>query len=150
MNKSIEKIQNEIGLFLMEIIPVEWKRICLYAECEDGHNSYWGCFQEKITALVVTSEFFYDRYKDYVHTEREVQNKLFDLLYALYEEYQKEYGENVWKTMIFVVEENGKYSIDFGYDFPKNSISGILSHRKSLSNKYFGKDYKYTTEKYPY
>lgn len=151
MNKEIENIQSNLGLFLIELIPVEWKRICFYAECEDGHNNFWYCFQENNTSLIITSDFFYNRYKNYSYTKSKTNETLANLTFELYEAYKKEFGKNkIWTTMTYVIESNRKIEIDFGYDLPDNSLKGILSKRKKIVNKYFDKDYIYTKEKYPY
>lgn len=151
MNNEIEKIQRELGLFLIEIMPVEWKKICLYAECEDGYNSFWGCFQESKTDLIVTTEFFYDRYKHYAYTEHEIHRALADFLFDLYDAYKKEFGKDkIWNTMTFIIYSNKKFEIDFGYDTPDDTLNGSIAQRKALTRKYFGKEYGYTNEKYPY
>ncbi|GEM_PF-963447 len=151
MNQKIEEIQSRLGSFLTDLMPVAWNRICLYAECEEGHNSFWGCFQERKTDLIVTSEFFYQRYKNYNYTENQVQHQISDFLFALYQAYLAEYGrDKIWQTMTYVIEQDKKFRIDFGYDAPDMSLNGILKTRKNIVRQYFGTDYAYIEEKYPY
>ncbi|MBR3046143.1 MAG: DUF600 family protein [Oscillospiraceae bacterium] len=42
--EAIEAIQTELGLFLADMIPVPWEKICFYAECSPGTASTWFAF----------------------------------------------------------------------------------------------------------
>ncbi len=63
--KELDRLQNELGLFLASIIPVPWERICLYSKCEKVSRTIRFAVKEKETGIVTTDEFFFDRYDSY-------------------------------------------------------------------------------------
>lgn len=146
--KEIEIIQNDIGIFLTDMIPVPWKKICLYAECENGSVSFWFALQEQKTDVITTMEFFWKRYENYPIRERDVRLKLADLVRLLYNSYINKYGEDKkWCTMYYTVESNYSVNIDLGYEMPKGNFVEI---HHAVFERFFGAPYKYIDGKYPY
>ena len=148
MTQEIERIQRELGLFMIDSMPVEWEKIWLYAECEAGHCSFNYCFKERKTGLISKMDFFWQRYKNYSSAERKFDYELAKLLYALYEACQKEYGKDkIWTSFTYMIESSGKFNIDFSYEKIEENM---VKQRENWEIKYFGQKLPYTDEKYPY
>jgi hypothetical protein len=146
--KEIEKIQNEIGAYLIDMIPVPWKKICFYAECSIGCTSTWIAFIEKKTGVISTQEFFWKRYNSYPFKELDVNMTLADLSQKLFEAYIEKFGEDkVWRTMFYTIEEDYSFNIDFEYELPKGNF--VEAHH-AVFRKFFNSEYDYIEGKYPY
>lgn len=145
---EIERVQNDIGLFLISAMPVPWKKICFYAECDNGCVSTWFAFEEEKTGIISTMECFWIRYNNYPVNELDVNIKLSDLARLLYNSYVKEFGESKkWHVMFYTVESDGSVKIDFEYEMPKGNFVEI--HHNTFK-RFFGTDYEYIEGKYPY
>jgi hypothetical protein len=150
MIEKIEKIQQEIGIFLVNMIPVEWDNIYFYAICETGYSDIYFCFKEKKTGIITSSDFFGNRYKKHMyHIDRsQICHTLLKDALKLYEAYKEEYGSGkIWYTMTYIVESSGKFKIDFTYEPLED---GMLERRTKWETKYFGHELPYIKEKYPY
>ena len=146
MNR-IEQFQNELRDYLISMMPVPWKKIFLFAECNRGSATYWFCVLEKETGIVITYESFFSRYDSYQYYKRDINHKLFLLLDDLYQAYVKEYGEdNVWHTIEFIINENGTFRTYLSYE---HMNEGILRFRDSFLKKHLNTEYKYIKGKYP-
>ena len=148
MTKEIETSQNNLGMFLIKLMPVEWEKIWLYAECEDNCCSFYLCFKETQTSLITTTDFFWERYNVYPFTERETFRMLSNFICEIYKTYKKTYGqEKIWTTMTYIIESSGEFNIDFTYETIQENM---VVQRRKWEIKYFGREIPYTTEKYPY
>ena len=84
---------------MIKMIPVPWRKIGLYAECENGSVSIWFGFREDKTDVICTQEFFWSRYNEYPIKKRELDD-LFDLVEDLHDAYIEKFGESKkWYTM---------------------------------------------------
>ena len=148
MTQEIEQIQRELGLFMIDSMPVEWEKIWLYAEAEDGYCSFNYCFQESKTGLISKMDFFWKRYQNYPVTKRDFNHILSNHIFELYEAYQKEYGKDkIWTSFTYMIESSGQFNIDFSYEKIEEDM---VTQRRNWEIKYFGQKLPYTNEKYPY
>ncbi len=74
--EAIEAIQTELEEILVSMMPVLWEKICLYARCAPGFAQTWYGFIESETGIVCARDFFWNRYKSYQMTERDVMRTL--------------------------------------------------------------------------
>lgn len=103
--EEIDALQTELGLFLADMIPVPWRKICFHGKAGPGTSSAWFAFVEKETDVVCTHGFFWNRYDAYKYSEWDTMKKLLNLVLALYKAYAaKEGNEKVWKVMYYTLE----------------------------------------------
>ena len=146
--QEIEDIQTEIGILLTGMIPVPWEKICLYAECDNNSVSSWYAFKETKTGIICTQEFFWERYKSYPMSRRDITINLSNLIRALYKSYITEFGESKkWSTMFYTVKSDFSVNINFEYEMPKGDYIEI---HHSVFKRFFGSSYEYIKGKYPY
>ena len=145
---DIENAQVELCRFLINMIPVEWSRICFYAECENKKLTFWFANSEKETGAIITIASFWKRYESYPIARNVADNDLFYLTYSLYKAYLKRFGaEKIWKTYCLTINDDYTFNCDIGYEVP---ISNPAEKNNAIFNKFFGTDYKYIEGKYPY
>jgi len=91
MTPEIEKIQNEIGINLMNVVPVPWNRICFRAICNSNYSDTYYFFEESETGVISSSDNEHLRFKKewYKVDLRETISKLMKLPIQLYNAYQK-------------------------------------------------------------
>ena len=63
--EKIEAAQNELGQFLVSMMPVPWTKICFYADCAPGYADTFFSFIEEETGVISTMDFFWKRYDSY-------------------------------------------------------------------------------------
>ena len=132
---------------MIKMIPVPWRKIGLYAECENGSVSIWFGFREDKTDVICTQEFFWSRYNEYPIKKRELDD-LFDLVEDLHDAYIEKFGESKkWYTMYYTVESNYNFTINFGYEIPTGNYVQI---HHNVFEKFFNTKYEYLEGKYPY
>ena len=145
--EEIKTRRNELCRFLINMMPVPWEKICLFAECDSGSATYWFCFLEKETGIVITYESFFIRYDSYPFTKRDINHKLFLLLDDLFQTYVKEYGEDkVWHTIEFIINDDSTFRT---YLSCQHMNEGILRFRNAFLKKHLNTEYKYIRGKYP-
>lgn len=118
LNKCYSKIANKLN----EIIPVEWKKVAMYAE-EFGDVSraiFYFYTQDKDGNLIPhNSGYLQDEY----NVSEEEWDSSFDELYRVNKELWLEFekaGEKTWDILIFKLDSNGKFKIKFEYDTDRN------------------------------
>ncbi len=142
MTPEIEKIQNEIGINLMNVVPVPWNRICFRAICDSNYSDTYYFFEESETGVISSSNNEDLRFKKewYKVDLRETISKLMKLPIQLYDAYQKiNSSDKMWSALTYTLYSNGSFNIDFEYD--KQSVL----NRQQWKMKYFGEaaDYFY-------
>ena len=146
--EAINLLQKELGQFLVQIMPVEWSKICFYSECNSGRCSAWFAFIEKKTGIICTQDFFWDRYNSYPISKMEVYLKLTDFVIALHNAYKDKFGlEKAWHTLSYTVTDDYKFHIDFGY---QDKDVSVMRTREEVFKNFFGVPYEYIEGKYPY
>ena len=112
---NLKKYYAEIANQLNEIIPVEWKRIIMYAE-DLGNSSS-------------VSFYFYTKEDDNIHHSgnipedfsvsrnifRKLLRELRGTIKNLRNEFHKE-NEKLWYTLTFTLEEDWRFNVKFGYE----------------------------------
>ena len=68
---DIENAQVELCRFLINMIPVEWSRICFYAVCEDKKLTFWFANSEKETGAITYTVYYYCEGKKIREVEKE-------------------------------------------------------------------------------
>ena len=145
---KLESLQKELGQFLIEMIPVEWKKICFYSECSTGRCSAWFAFVERKTDVICTQDFFGKRYDSYPIKKTDVYLKLTDFSLALNKAYIEKYGaDKAWHSLSYTITDDYKYHIDFSYE--EKDVSVIKTHT-AVYESFFNTPYKFINTKYPY
>ena len=145
---KIENAQKELCEFLIEMMPVEWSKICFYSKCSAGSRSSWIALIEKKTGIICTQESFWKRYSTYPYEEMVAYVKLNKLTQNLFNAYLEKYGEEkIWCTYSLTIEDDYSFHVDLGYEMPEGNL--VEQHDEVYRN-FFNKEYVYLAEKYPY
>ncbi len=145
--EKIEAAQKELGQFLVDMLPVPWSKICLYAKAAPGFAQTWFGFIEKETGVICARDFFWNRYDSYPMKEIDVKRKLSKLVLALYNAYLERFGEDkIWRLMFYTIESDGRIHIDFEY---QNLEGNMLDQHNEVYRRFFGSEYHYYWTKYP-
>ena len=146
--RKIENAQKELCEFLIEMMPVEWSKICFYSKCSAGSRSSWIALIEKKTGIICTQESFWKRYSTYPYEEMVAYVKLNKLTQNLFNAYLEKYGEEkIWCTYSLTIEDDYSFHVDLGYEMPEGNL--VEQHDEVYRN-FFNKEYVYLAEKYPY
>lgn len=145
---KIENAQKELCEFLIDMMPVEWSKICYYSKCTIGSRSSWIALIEKKTGIICTQESFWKRYSTYPYEEMESYVKLNKLTRNLFNAYLEKFGEEkIWCTYSLTIEDDYSFHVDLGYEMPEGNL--VEQHDEVYRN-FFNKEYVYLKEKYPY
>lgn len=113
--ERIERYYSMIANKANEIVPVEWNRIILYSELDIGTISYYFGFFEKSSGNWVDFYGVPVKYGIDRSCFRNSQRELVKIIQDFYDESTKVIP-NIWTTMTFILEANGKFKIDYGYE----------------------------------
>ena len=145
---KIENAQKELCEFLIDMMPVEWSKICYYSKCTIGSRSSWISLIEKKTGIICTQESFWKRYSTYPYEEMESYVTLNKLTRNLFNAYLEKFGEEkIWYTYSLTIEDDYSFHVDLGYEMPEGNL--VEQHDEVYRN-FFNKEYMYLKEKYPY
>jgi hypothetical protein len=145
---KIENAQKELCEFLIDMMPVEWSKICYYSKCTIGSRSSWISLIEKKTGIICTQESFWKRYSTYPYEEMESYVTLNKLTRNLFNAYLEKFGEEkIWCTYSLTIEDDYSFHVDLGYEMPEGNL--VEQHDEVYRN-FFNKEYVYLKEKYPY
>lgn len=146
--RKIENAQKELCEFLINIMPVEWSKICYYSKCSTGSRSSWIALIEKKTGIICTQESFWKRYSAYPYEEMAAYVKLNKLTRNLFNAYLEKYGEEkIWYTYSLTIEDDYSFHVDLGYEMPEGNL--VEQHDKVFRD-FFNEEYQYLEGKYPY
>ena len=137
MTPEIEKIQNEIGINLMNVVPVPWNKICFRAICNSNYSDIFYFFEESETRVISSNNNEKLRFKNewYKTNLRETKSNLMDLPIQLYKEYEKiNSSDKMWSALTYILYSNGSFNIDFEYESDEHSVL----NRRQWCLKYFG------------
>lgn len=120
---SIEDLYQEIG---REAVRVAGKdlagRLLLYAEAEDG---------------VYYADLLYKNRKGDVRLVLG-EDRLGELVYELWERWKHEPGNEAWRVMAYVVDKDGRLTIDLTYPEDVDEEEDETDRRPRAVKKYFG------------
>lgn len=117
LNKYYAEIANQLN----EIIPVEWKRIIMYAEDLGDSSSVSFYFYTKEDKNIHHSGNIPEDFSVHRNIFRKLLRELRGTIKNLRNEFDKE-NEKLWYTLTFVLEEDWKFKVKFGYEID-NEIS---------------------------
>lgn len=112
---KMEKLYQEIGSTLNNMIPEGWDRLYAYAEISEFYTSvyfYYYPFNKKnpVYSLDIEKQFYIDK-KIFRYNEDEL-DEYFEELWC---EFKKQNQEQ-WTNLTFILESTGKMKIDYGYE----------------------------------
>lgn len=115
---NLSKYYSEIANKLNEMIPVEWKKIAMYAEelGDVSSASFYFYTENKNGDLIAHNSG--NLQEEYNIDEGEYDyllNELFQINKRLWLEFKKS-GEKTWDILIFKLSSDGKFKIKFEYD----------------------------------
>ena len=117
LNKYYAEIANQLN----EIIPVEWKRIIMYAEDLGDSSSVSFYFYTKEDNNIHHSGNIPEDFSVHRNIFRKLLRELRCTINNLRNEFDKE-NEKLWYTLTFVLEEDWRFNVKFGYEID-NEIS---------------------------
>ena len=132
-HKKIDLIYQEIANKFVEIIPVEWNKILLFSEVEQDANSIHYVFYESEQNTLKTSDSLTDEFgisrKERIMYSVELSRLIEKLNKAFTEE-----GLEKWNLITFILENTGKFKIDFEY--VNLEESDVITRREAWEKKY--------------
>ena len=120
---SIEDLYQEIGHEAVAVADDDLGgRLLVYAEVQDR--------------VISTDLFYWTRKGDvrFVLSPRPLK----ELVYELWELWKKQPGNEEWRVMSYVVDDNGKLTIDLTYPDDLDEEEGLSDRRPRAVEKYFG------------
>lgn len=132
-NERCETLYSEIANKANEIVPVKWSRILLNAECQPGVVTSYYCFYEAETGELIKFSSIPEIYRVDKNEVKYARLELTELISRLYEEWNNT-DEEKWTTMTFILESDGEFKIDFGYENLEET--DVLIRRQQWEKKY--------------
>lgn len=111
LNKYYAEIANQLN----EIIPVEWKRIIMYAEDLGDSSSVSFYFYTKEDNNIHHSGNIPEDFSVSRNIFRKLLRELRCTIKNLRNEFDKE-NEKLWYTLTFTLEEDWRFNVKFGYE----------------------------------
>lgn len=121
MNENIERLYEEIGDELFEIVSDEFDTAWINVEMQRDSGSIG----------------VYIKRKDEQYFSLDPTSTLFKLFNELWHEF-KVMGPSPWTTATFIIQDSGKFTIDFGYDDISGGHSTSLERTQAWQKKYLG------------
>ena len=115
MEKEMNRLYREIAETVNEMIPEEGKEIFLYAEFREGYKKVFFYYYpesggEPVYSLDITDIFNVDDAEF-----DELENELYNCFSRLREKF-KEQNQEIWTSLTFILDNNGKMKINYGYE----------------------------------
>jgi hypothetical protein len=130
---KIESIYQNLANKFVEIIPVEWTKILLFSEVEEDANSIHYVFYQREGNVLKTSDSLTDEFgisrKERIMYSVELSRLVEKLNKAFLDE-----GLEKWNLMTFILENTGKFKIDFEY--VNLEESDVITRREAWEKKY--------------
>ena len=123
--RSVEDLYQEIGQEAVTVAGDELAgRLLVYAEVEDG---------------VISADLLYKTRKGPVNLVL-APSPLTEMVYELWERWKARPGNQEWRAMSYVVDQNGKMNIHLEYpeDVDDEGEEDVGDRRKKAVTKYFG------------
>ena len=111
LNKYYAEIANQLN----EIIPVEWKRIIMYAEDLGDSSSVSFYFYTKEDNNIHHSGNIPEDFSVSRNIFRKLLRELRCTIKNLRNEFDKK-NEKLWYTLTFTLEEDWRFNVKFGYE----------------------------------
>ncbi|RMB01379.1 uncharacterized protein (TIGR01741 family) [Thermoactinomyces vulgaris] len=112
---QLEKLYQQIGETIVEMIPEEWEKVYLYGEVGDGYcYAYFYYYPKNSTSPA----YFYDITEKLNVPKNEfhkLRSQLFDHLVELWETF-KEHDQEPWTNLTLFLDSSGKIKIHFDYE----------------------------------
>ena len=128
-----ELLYSEIANKLNQIIPTEWSKILFYVEVEPGVVNHYYCFYEANSGNLIQFSDIADMYGINESELKSEELKLTSFAEALNNEFANN-NQKRWTSMTFILERNGEFHIDYGYENLNNT--SIVHRRKQWKKKY--------------
>lgn len=130
---KITGLYQEIGNILNSIIPTRWNKILLSAEVYSGAVSYHYCFYDANSGELIEFGYIEKKYKVNLNELKLKGLELTKIIEKINDEFANNNQER-WSTMTFILHNDGKFSIDYGYE--DLFASGIMDRRRKWEKKY--------------
>ncbi len=120
-SSRMNEIYHDIASKVNDLIPVEWEKVFLYGEVLYDSERVFFYFVPKANHELVYSLDIWRKYNIERSTYKTYRNLLYDSIFDLHNEYKKHY-EKIWTNLTLILENTGKFSIEFNYDDIYNSV----------------------------
>ncbi len=130
---KFDLIYQEIANKFVDIIPAEWNKVLLFSEVEDDAISIHYVFYESDQNTLKTSDSLTDEFgisrKERIMYSVELSRLIEKLNKAFAEE-----GLEKWNIITFILENTGKFKVDFEY--LNLEESDVITRREAWEKKY--------------
>jgi len=128
MENQLNELYNKIANHLDFMIPTEWDKIYLLGEVEKGQLSISSTFYfiDSTTKQIVRGYSIPENYNVSEQTCSELQKRLTEMIYELSNCF-KDNGQELWERVVFILDNNGKFNINFQYNAINESDGGQLN-----------------------
>ena len=125
MEDQLRDIYNRMAEHLSSMIPTEWDKVYLLGEVEKGQLSLSATFYfiETETKDIVRGIDIPDIYDISEKTYEKLQSGLRELVLELNNCF-KDDGQELWEQVIFILDSDGSFDIDFKYDVMTSGDGG--------------------------
>ncbi|WP_336511071.1 immunity protein YezG family protein [Bhargavaea massiliensis] len=115
MNDRIANFYQEIAETLNDLIPEKWVNVHLYAEGWEGYSTEYFYYKPATGETPVLSYDIPERFTLDEEDFEDKEDKLRKLALSLQQMFIEQ-GQEPWSNMTFILERNGKFHIEYGYE----------------------------------
>ncbi len=119
-SSKMNEIYLDVASNVNNLIPVEWEKVFLYGEVMYDSETVYFYFISKTNRELVYSLDIPRKYNIERRTYNTCSDLLYDSILDLHNEYEK-HNEKVWTNLTLILENTGKFNIEFNYEDIYNS-----------------------------
>ncbi|BET16686.1 TIGR01741 family protein [Bacillus velezensis] len=126
--QKMGELYQKIAEHLNEMIPSQWEKIVLYAEILDDSADIYFYFTTPNNSDYLFSHYIPEQF----NVSEEIYDQLLIELQELFEELKEEFkldNQDIWTNLTLILENTGKFSIDYNYDDVLSSQLDDLQRR---------------------
>lgn len=111
----MEKLYQQAANLVNEMIPEPWDKIYLYTEVSEDSRQVYFYYYPEGQEIPIYSLDITDKYEINEDKFNELDDLLYDCFTELWEEFKRNKQE-VWTNLTFILDNTGKFKIEFGYE----------------------------------
>lgn len=139
MEKKLAAIYNRLATQISTMIPAKWDKVYYLGEVEKGRKSWSSVFYYTDTARneIIDCNSIPAAYEVSKKIFMDLMVELDDILLELYDCFC-ENGQEPWEQVSFIVDAQGKFTVDFRYNVMNEDSGGQVMRETLWAYETFG------------